>query len=197
VPGNRRAQPDPCKARRSRARPRALRCYSACAKQERYALALRRARDAPALAKAWSSGARPDQTKQEVLTLNAGRSCQCAGGLAGVRCLDLESEVTLENHWRAPRTMATGICTAMVSRARRRRRRCCPYPREPVSCAITFPVTGARSSASRRWLHVARVRVDRGVSCHTCRAPSQGKERSGFRRPRARHCGKTYRGERV
>ena len=166
VRSHRRAPGEPCKARRSRARPRALRCYSACAKQERYALALRRARDAPALAKAWSSGARPDQTKQEVLTLNAGRSCQCAGGLAGVRCLDLESEVTLENHWRAPRTMATGICTAMVSGARRRRRRCCPYPREPVSCAITFPVTGARPTAHAHGSTSARVRVHRGVSWH-------------------------------
>jgi hypothetical protein len=160
VRSHRRAPGEPCKARRSSARPRALRCYSACAKQERYALALRRVRDAPALAKPWSSGARPDETKHEAWTLNAGRSRWCAGYLAGVRCLDLESELTLDDHGRAPRTMATGLCAATVSGARRRWGRCGPYPREPMSCAITCRITRPQRGSGAEQV---RVEVHAGV----------------------------------
>ena len=67
----------------------------------------------------------------------------------------------------------------------------------PRSCRLTFPVTGARSSAPAKRGGHARVRVDRGVSCHICRAPSQQIARSDFRRLREKRYAKTCRGERA
>jgi hypothetical protein len=121
VRSHRRAPGAPCKARSSRARPSALRCYSAWAQKWQLARALRGPRQATALAKHGGSGAGPGQTKRRAWTLNAAFACRLATCLYCMRGLDLGRALTLESHGPTPRTTAMGSGQAMVYGAGRRR----------------------------------------------------------------------------